>query len=43
MGDKTGDLLDLARDIVLTARLDDKARFTQMVLETKTGLESGGC
>lgn len=41
MGDKTGDLLDLARDILLTARLDDKARFAQMVAETKAGLESG--
>jgi hypothetical protein len=41
MGDKSGDLLALVRDILLTARLDDRARFTQMVAETKAGLEAG--
>jgi hypothetical protein len=43
MGDKSADLLELMRDILLTARLDDKARFTQMVAETKAGLEAGEC
>jgi hypothetical protein len=42
MGDKSPDMFELMRDILLTARLDDKARFTQMVAETKAGLESGG-
>lgn len=42
MAGKSGDMLELMRDILLTARLDDKARFTQMVAETKAGLESGG-
>eukprot|EP00877_Chromochloris_zofingiensis_P003328 jgi/Chrzof1/12997/Cz07g15220.t1 len=41
MGDKAGDMFELMRDILLTARLDDKARFTQMVAETKAGLEAG--
>ncbi len=41
MGDKSADLLELMRDILLTARLDDQARFTQMVAETKAGLEAG--
>lgn len=41
MADKAGDMLEIARDILLTARLDDKDRFKQMVLETKSGLESG--
>lgn len=40
MGDKAGDLCDLMRDILTTARLDDKARFSQMVAETKAGMES---
>ncbi|MEW5297561.1 MAG: hypothetical protein WDW36_000765 [Sanguina aurantia] len=40
MGDKAGDLTDLMRDILTTARLDDKARFSQMVAETKVGIES---
>ncbi len=30
MAPKAGDLLDLVRDILLTARLDDRARFTQV-------------
>jgi hypothetical protein len=41
MGDKSGDLLDIMRDVLLTAKLDDKERFKQMVLETKAGLEAG--
>jgi hypothetical protein len=41
MAGKAADLLELARDILLTARLDDRARFTQMVAETKAGMESG--
>lgn len=40
MADKTADLLDVARDVLLTAKMDDKERFRQMVLETKSGLES---
>jgi len=30
MADKAGDMLDIARDILLTARLDDKERFKQV-------------
>ncbi|KIY92916.1 hypothetical protein MNEG_15047 [Monoraphidium neglectum] len=41
MGATAGDMVAIMRDILTTARLDDKARFTQMVLETKAGLESG--
>eukprot|EP00884_Botryococcus_braunii_P006457 jgi/Botrbrau1/15812/Bobra.40_1s0001.1 len=41
MSDKSGNLLEIFRDLLLTARLDDKARFRQMVFETKAGLESG--
>lgn len=41
MSGKTGDLLDLVRDVLLTARLDDRERFSQMVAETRTSLESG--
>ncbi len=41
MADKAGDMMEVARDILLTARLDDRARFSQMVNETKAGLESG--
>ncbi|KAG2444514.1 hypothetical protein HXX76_001261 [Chlamydomonas incerta] len=41
MGGKAADMLDLMRDVLLTARLDDKARFGQMVAETKAGMESG--
>ena len=40
MANKAGDMLEVARDILLTARLDDKARFTQMVNETKAGMEA---
>ncbi|PSC73335.1 presequence protease chloroplastic mitochondrial-like [Micractinium conductrix] len=41
MADKAGDLLDIARDVLLTARLDDRERFKQMVLETKSSMEAG--
>ncbi|GBF88872.1 presequence protease [Raphidocelis subcapitata] len=41
MGGKAGELVDIMRDVLTDARLDDKARFTQMVLETKAGLEAG--
>ncbi|GIL59926.1 hypothetical protein Vafri_14582 [Volvox africanus] len=41
MGGKSADMLDLMRDILLTARLDDRQRFTQMVAETKASMESG--
>ncbi|BDA40898.1 Presequence protease, mitochondrial [Coccomyxa sp. Obi] len=41
MGDKAGDLLDLFTDVLLTARLDDRERFKQMVLETRASLEAG--
>lgn len=30
MADKAGDMLDIARDILLTARLDDRERFKQV-------------
>ena len=30
MADKAGDLLDLFRDVLLTARLDDRERFKQV-------------
>jgi hypothetical protein len=41
MADKAGELLDLARDVLLSARLDDRDRFLQMALETKSGMEAG--
>ena len=41
MADKAGDLFELASDILLTARLDDRDRFKQMVLESRAGLEAG--
>jgi Zn-dependent M16 (insulinase) family peptidase len=34
-------LLDLLQDILLTARLDHRERFKQIVLEEKSGLEAG--
>uniref|UniRef100_A0A7S3VL18 Peptidase M16C associated domain-containing protein n=1 Tax=Dunaliella tertiolecta TaxID=3047 RepID=A0A7S3VL18_DUNTE len=40
MADKSGDLVGLVRDVLLGARLDDQARFKQMVEETKAGLET---
>ena len=39
--DKTGDMLDIFRDVLTTARLDDQDRLRQMVLETKSSLEAG--
>lgn len=33
MGDKSGDMLDIMRDVLLTARLDDKERFKQVRLK----------
>ena len=41
MRSQAGDLLSLASDVLLTARLDDRERFKQMALETKAGLEAG--
>ena len=41
MRSQAGDLLSLASDVLLTARLDDRDRFRQMALETKAGLEAG--
>jgi presequence protease len=38
---RAAELMDILRDVLLTARLDDKARFLQMVLEEKAGEESG--
>lgn len=40
MADKAGDMLDIARDILLTARLDDRERFKQVGLSWTAG---GGC
>ena len=40
MATQTADLLDILRDLLLTVKLDNAARFRQMVLEEKTGLES---
>jgi len=37
---QTGDLLDILRDVLLTVKLDNQARFKQMVLEAKAGLEA---
>jgi Zn-dependent M16 (insulinase) family peptidase len=36
-----GDLLDILRDVLLTAKLDNKERFEQIVLEEKAGVEGG--
>jgi Zn-dependent M16 (insulinase) family peptidase len=38
--DKADELLAIARDILLTARLDNQERIKQMVLEEKAGFES---
>jgi Zn-dependent M16 (insulinase) family peptidase len=35
------DLLDILRDVLLTAKLDNKERFKQIVLENKASYESG--
>lgn len=42
MKDKAGDMFALVTDLLTTSKLDDRARFKQMVDETKAGLESGG-
>jgi Zn-dependent M16 (insulinase) family peptidase len=34
-------LLDILRDILLTVRLDNRARFRQIVLKSKAGMEAG--
>ena len=39
--DQVPELLALLRDVLLTARLDDRQRFQQMVLETRAALEAG--
>ncbi len=41
MADKTQDMMDIVSDVLLSAKLDDKDRFMQMVLETKSGMEAG--
>jgi Zn-dependent M16 (insulinase) family peptidase len=37
---QTGDLLALLRDVLLTARLDNRERFRQIILEEKASLEA---
>src|SRR3984957_14685401 len=37
---QTGELLAILRDILTTARLDDRERFRQLVLEEKAGFEA---
>lgn len=39
--DKSQALLDILRDVLLTARLDNRERLRQIVLEEKAGRESG--
>ncbi len=38
---QSGQLLDIIKDILLSARLDQRERFKQIVLERKAGLEAG--
>ncbi|WP_108460828.1 insulinase family protein [Devosia naphthalenivorans] len=38
--DKFGEMLDIMGDVLLDARLDNKARFRQMALEEKAGFEA---
>ena len=40
MPEKTSELLAIITDVLLTARLDNKERVRQMVLEEKAGFES---
>jgi presequence protease len=40
MAAQTGDLMAILRDVLLTANLDNRERFSQMVLEEKAGFES---
>lgn len=37
---QTADLLDILRDVLLTAKLDNRERFKQMLLEEKAGAEA---
>lgn len=39
--DQAQDMLDIMRDVLLTVKLDNQARFRQMVLEAKAGKEAG--
>ncbi len=39
--EKSGELLDILSDVLLTAKLDDRERFRQIVLEEKAGAEAG--
>jgi hypothetical protein len=39
--DKADELLAILQDVLLTARLDNRERFKQIVLEDKAGLEAG--
>ena len=39
MTDKTGDLVDILRDVLLRVRLDDRDRFRQLLLESKARKE----
>jgi len=39
--DKTSELLEVMRDVLLTASLDNRDRFRQIVLESKASMESG--
>ncbi|NCD24868.1 MAG: peptidase M16 [Deltaproteobacteria bacterium] len=39
VGERVGDMLDIVRDALLSARFDDRERFRQMVLEEKAGME----
>ena len=38
---QANEMLSILRDVLLTAKFDDKERFKQIVLEEKAGLESG--
>ena len=38
---QSGELLNILKDILLTARLDNRERLKQIVLEEKAGIESG--
>jgi hypothetical protein len=40
MLDKSASLLEILRDVLVTARLDNKERFRQIILEEKAGLEA---
>ncbi|KAK3265333.1 hypothetical protein CYMTET_25974, partial [Cymbomonas tetramitiformis] len=40
MADKADDLLEIMREVLLDVAFDDQARFKQMVLETKAGMEA---